>query len=212
MLTSARGTRHRAPLSLGEIQRGSPMEIDGVVLGSACSVNQSTDAVVPWSLSITNTSAGFAYPTNEAGFTLDVLPVDAPLSVEYEAGGSPSCSTGQDGETNAGWEARRPGCGENGPPRRLFHHPRLFFARGAERFANCGGSNGSLPDRRWQWQHQHESDVDFGREYGRYRARCGSSWCRLMPLNASQTTNCQISTPYCPGSAGSGNTGNSGDS
>jgi hypothetical protein len=183
------------------------MEIDDLVLGSACPIDQSTDAVIPWALAITNTTAGFAYPANEADFGLSFEPADAVPDIEYEVGGSPTCS-GQTSTPNAGWDLTGlspentiqlggyfiiPGYFTPSAPS---GSPTLVYQTAI--FLTVDNSNASTSPT---WK-AGANMVDSNPNNAVYGV--------AMPIDASQSTNCQVSPPWCPGSTGSGSTGFSG--
>jgi len=103
----------------GLVQIGPPQSeadittaIAGDLLGSACALNSQTDAAIPWTLTFTNTTAGFSFTSG--GVQVDLLrvgygPLDVPLDLSYEfdVGGQIQCANqvngGNGGQDTAGW-------------------------------------------------------------------------------------------------------------
>lgn len=88
------------------------MQVAGIVLGSACSVNGETDAVIPWDLSLTNTTNGFSLSSGDVQLYLSEGNSATPashsyISYEFRAGGSPTCADQRTflngGSFMAGW-------------------------------------------------------------------------------------------------------------
>ena len=83
-------------LELGSVQHAAPnLRVGNVVLGAACTVNNETDAVVPWTLTITNTTASFSL--TGLGATALLVGPDGTSGIsggsyEYVVNGQPQCA------------------------------------------------------------------------------------------------------------------------
>ena len=99
-------------LELGSVQHAAPnLRVGNVVLGAACTVNNETDAVVPWTLTITNTTASFSL--TGLGATALLVGPDGTSGIsggsyEYVVNGQPQCAdqatSDNGGAGSAAWE------------------------------------------------------------------------------------------------------------
>jgi hypothetical protein len=88
-LTYGMGYTASAVFRLGNIQPLSQMQVAGVELASACGTNPATTAVIPWELSVTNTTPSFSFSTLNPTFSLTVY-----SSSQQPGGGAPATTTG----------------------------------------------------------------------------------------------------------------------
>jgi hypothetical protein len=102
---SASGT-----FQVGAAQHISPMQVAGLPLGQACGGVAATDAVIPWKLTVTNTTANFSFSSLKPNFTVALYADSSAgktasdvrnFTAEWQAGGQVSCSVNTN--VNGSW-------------------------------------------------------------------------------------------------------------
>lgn len=101
-LTEAGGYTFSGTLMLGKLEHfGAGIRQGPLEAGSACTINATTDAIVPGTLSMTNTTSGFPAPASlGVGWKTPMDPLVDPISgIEAWFSGGPQCENGSDGLT-----------------------------------------------------------------------------------------------------------------
>ena len=122
----SRGYDATGEIQLGTIQPITQMSVAGVSLGGACGADLETSAVIPWELSVTNTTPQFSFSaldpqvqlsamafTNNYFGTIARTTSGGLITTKFEAGNSVQCSNnGNDGLSQARWSLSNLGSGQ----------------------------------------------------------------------------------------------------
>jgi hypothetical protein len=109
-VTFDQGYSASAAFQLGTVQHIAPMEVAGLALGEACGAVAATDAVIPWELSVTNTTPNFSFASLTPDFTVGLYGGAGQgaaasglqnFTAESEAGGQVNCSVNTN--VNGSW-------------------------------------------------------------------------------------------------------------
>jgi len=96
---STNGSTASVEIKRGSLEHAGSQQIGGDSLGSSCPVNDQTDAVIPFSYTVTNTTSSFSIATDFAGlFVKGVALTNLTLQAEDVVGTHTQCT-----DVTSGW-------------------------------------------------------------------------------------------------------------
>jgi uncharacterized RDD family membrane protein YckC len=109
-LSAPGGYTGTGTFELGAVQHASSgLQNGAITLGSACQVNNETDAVIPFMMSVTNTSAGFSASPDYSVSLVNAPTENLSISAEVQYNEGPQCiNMSEVSETKLGISAANP--------------------------------------------------------------------------------------------------------